>query len=78
MIAIRSAVAKVIVVPSDNDKVAFCGRSGCLTLLTVAPVIVALSCSAGEVFDAFKDIGRENNSARSITGGPGHDVIVEP
>jgi hypothetical protein len=77
-IANRSAVAKVILVPSDNETVA---AAGCLAGATVpdgAPLMVGPSGLAGHFSDGPSDTGRENSAARSITGGPGHDVIVEP
>jgi hypothetical protein len=74
----RSAEANVILVPSDNETVAFGGCSGGPTLAGIAPLMVGPSGLASERSNGPPDSGRANNAVRSITGGPGHDVIVDP
>jgi hypothetical protein len=78
MIANRSAVANVNLVPSDSETVALAGFLDCVTRPGTAPLMVAPSRLVGELSKALPDCGRANNVARSISGGPGHDVIVEP
>lgn len=73
----KPAVAKVIVVPSDNETVAPAGWFGLVAPPASPPVMVGPSGLANRL-PGTPDSGRANSAARSITGGPGHDVIVEP
>jgi hypothetical protein len=73
----RLAVAKVILVPSDNETVASASCREYVALPGVAPLMVVPAGLADGSLETPEN-GRANNATRSITGGPGHDVIVEP